>query len=251
MQIAIVLYPGLTALDALGPYEVLRFLPDCDLRFVAHEAGPIIADSGVLVIGATHSFAETPAPDLVLVPGSEAESPSLMADTAFLAWLKRAHVSSRYTLSVCSGALGLAAAGLLDGHPATTHWMAQDALKAFGAIPQPHKRIVQSGKIITSAGVSAGIDLALYVVAELCGRDLAETIQLTIEYDPQPPFDAGHISKARPEVIRLARKEGMRRAVTRQAVVSLAKVAWRRALEVARNRLGFRAYTSASPSAHD
>lgn len=239
MQVAIVLYPGLTSLDAIGPYEILRGIPDCDLRFVAHEPGPIVTDSGILVLGATHSFDETPAPDLVLVPGSEASTPEAMADKKLLAWLRQVHSTSQLTLSVCSGALVLAAAGILEGHPATTHWMAQDALKLYGCTPQPGERIVRSGKIITGAGVSAGIDLALFVVGELCGQQHAELIQLYIEYDPQPPFNAGHPDKASKEVIKLTRQESVRRAMRRETLVNIPILLWRRTLEVVRKRLGF------------
>ncbi|MCW5642716.1 MAG: DJ-1/PfpI family protein [Rhodoferax sp.] len=133
MQVAIVVYPGMTALDALGPYEVLRFIPQVDLRFVSHEPGPIVTDSGILVIGATHSFRDTPAPDVVLVPGSEADTTTAMADGRLLQWLRSAHASSQWTLSVCTGALVLGAAGVLDGHAATTHWIAQGRLPMFGA----------------------------------------------------------------------------------------------------------------------
>ena len=159
-QIAIVLYPGLTALDALGPYEVLKLLPGEDRGSWLHEPGPITADSGILTIGATHSFDETPAPFLILVPGSEANTATAMADGPLIAWLKKAHETSTWTTSVCSGALILAAAGLLEGQQATTHWWAQSSLERFGAIAMPNNRIVRSGKIWTAAGVSAGLDLA-------------------------------------------------------------------------------------------
>lgn len=196
MQIAIVLYQGITALDAVGPYEVLRFIPDAEIRFVSGVPQPITTDSGVLVMGATHSYNETQSPDIVLVPGSSADTMSAMADGELIAWLKKAHITSKLTLSVCSGALILAAAGILEGQPATTHWIAQKALDNLGAVPRREERVVRSGKIITGAGVSAGIDLALFVVKELCGQERAEVIQLLIEYDPQPPVDAGHPLKA-------------------------------------------------------
>lgn len=169
-QIAIVLYPGLTALDALGPYEILKYLPGADIRFVAHEPGPITTDRGILTIGATHAFDETPAPFLLLVPGSEANTTTAMADGRLIAWLKKAHETSSWTTSVCSGGLVLAAAGILDGRAATTHWAAQSTLKRFGATPMPDARIVRSEKIWTAAGVSAGLDLAL----ALFGRSRAE-----------------------------------------------------------------------------
>ncbi|GFZ87621.1 DJ-1/PfpI family protein [Dyella caseinilytica] len=239
MQIAIVLYPGLTSLDAIGPYEVLRNIPDCELRFVSHKPGPIVTDSGVLVLGATHSFDETPSPDIILVPGSEANTATAMADGRLLQWLMKVHQTSRYTLSVCSGALILAAAGILKGHPATTHWIAQDMLSQFGAKPQREKRIVQSGKIVTAAGVSAGIDLGLFVVSELCGRQRAEMIQLLIEYDPQPPFQSGHPSKASKEVFDATRAEMLARAKNPRDMLSVPIVLWRNALDKIRRRLGF------------
>lgn len=232
MQVAIVLYPGMTALDAIGPYEILRTLPGCDLRLVWREPGPIVTDSNVLVLGATHSFDETPSPDIVLVPGSSADTATAMADTALIGWLRRVHPTTRYTLSVCSGALVLAAAGLLEGLPATTHWMAQDWLPKFGAKPQREQRIVRAGrKIITAAGVSAGLDLALFVYGELCGRDAAETAQLIIEYDPQPPFDSGHPTKARPEIFARAKKEMGAAARNPRDLVSIPTVLWRRAID--------------------
>ena len=133
MQVAILLYSGFTTLDAIGPYEVLRFLPDCEIRFVSKNSGPVVADSGYVVFGATHSYDETPAPDIIVVPGSEAETMMAMADRKLITWLKQAHVASRLTLSVCSGALILGAAGILKGKPATTHWFAQNQLQSLGA----------------------------------------------------------------------------------------------------------------------
>jgi len=236
MQIAIVLYPGLTTLDAICPYEVLRFIPNSELRFVSHEPGPIVTDSGVLVLGATHSYDETPAPDIVLVPGSEANTATAMADSRLLKWLTNTHKTSRYTMSVCSGALILAAAGILKGHPATTHWIAQDRLPTFGAKPQRDKRIVQSGKIITAAGVSAGIDLALFVVGEICGRERAEIIQLLIEYDPQPPFQSGHPSKASKAVFEAARTEMLGRAKNPRDALSVPIILWRNVIEKVRSK---------------
>jgi transcriptional regulator GlxA family with amidase domain len=239
VQIAIVLYPGLTTLDAIGPYEVLRNVPDCELRFVSHKPGPIVTDSGVLVLGATHSYEETPTPDIVLVPGSEANTTTAMADGRLLQWLIKAHQTSRYTLSVCSGALILAAAGILKGLPATTHWIAQDVLSQFGAKPQREKRIVQSGKIVTAAGVSAGIDLALFVVGELCGRQRAEMVQLLLEYDPQPPFQSGHPSKASRAVFEATRAEMLERARNPRNALSVPVILWRNVLNRVRGKLGF------------
>jgi transcriptional regulator GlxA family with amidase domain len=194
-QIAIVVYPGFTALDFIGPYEVLRNLPDAEIRFLWHEPGPITADSGVLIVGATHSFDETPSPDILLIPGGMTTTEHAR-DKKLLDWVRQAHETATWTASVCSGSVILAAAGLLDGKRATSHWMALSALKALGAKPVSDERIVQEGDIVTSAGVSAGIDLAMWLAGQIAGEDRAKTIQLAIEYDPQPPFDSGHMSKA-------------------------------------------------------
>lgn len=201
MQVAVVLYPGFTALDLIGPYEVLRALPDTDVRFVWHEPGPVTADSGVLVIGATHSFAETAHPDVVLVPGGMTTFEHVR-DERVLAWLRGAHAGSTWTVSVCTGSLLLGAAGLLDGLRATSHWAAVPFLRAYGAAPVSDERVVRAAedgpasRIVTAAGVSAGLDLALWLAGEIAGRARAEAIQLALEYDPQPPFDAGHVTKA-------------------------------------------------------
>jgi transcriptional regulator GlxA family with amidase domain len=195
MQIAIVVYPGFTALDFIGPYEVLRNLPDAQVRFLWHQPGPIAADSGVLLIGATHSFDETPSPDIVLIPGGMTTMEHAR-DQKLLEWVRQAHETAAWTASVCSGSVILAAAGLLDGKRATSHWMALPALKTLGAVPVSDERIVHEGNIVTSAGVSAGIDLAMWLAGQISGEGRAKTIQLAIEYDPQPPFDSGHMSKA-------------------------------------------------------
>ena len=195
MQVAIVLYPGFTALDFIGPYEVLRFLPDAEVRLVWHEPGPIIADSGVLVVGATHSFAETPSPDVLLVPGGMTTMEHAR-DEKVLDWVRRAHETATWTASVCSGSIILAAAGLLEGKSATSHWAALTALKAMGVKAVGDERIVHEGDIVTCAGVSAGIDLGLWLAGQIGGEGRAKVIQLSMEYDPQPPFDCGHMSKA-------------------------------------------------------
>lgn len=201
MQIAIVLYPGYTALDLIGPYEVLKLMPEADVRFVAHEVGPVVADHPALAISATHTFAEVAAPDIVLVPGSSASTVKAMEDPVLQAWLKKVHETTTWTTSVCTGALVLGAAGILEGRPATTHWTVQDELTKLGAEPRPNDRIVNDGKVATAAGVSAGIDLALWLAGEICGEERARMIQLVIEYDPRPPFDSGHPSKVTPEFI--------------------------------------------------
>ena len=233
-QIAIVLYPGLTALDALGPYEVLKMLPDAEIRFVAHEPGPITSDRGVLTIGATHSFDETPAPYLLLIPGSEANTATAMADEKLIAWIRKAHQTSTWTTSVCSGALVLAVAGILDGLPATTHWAAQSQLSRFGATPMRNERMVQSGKIWTAAGVSAGIDLAFALFAEMASQEEAEIAQLIIEYDPQPPFNSGHPSKASEIVRSKAKAEMARLSKNPRNYISVLKILWRNAINRSR-----------------
>jgi transcriptional regulator GlxA family with amidase domain len=212
MDIAILVYPGMTALDAIGPYEVLNAVPDAKLHFVWKTAGPIVTDSGSLVLGATHTFDQIKRADIVVVPGSSADTVTMMADSRVLSWLNEIHPTTQFTTSVCSGALILAAAGLLKGLPATTHWAAMSALKKFGAQPMPNERVVQSGKIITAAGVSAGIDMALHLVAQVCGEERAKIIQLLIEYDPRPPFDSGHISKAETVIAETARSEMSKRS---------------------------------------
>lgn len=234
-QIAFVAYPGFTALDMIGPYEVLRQLPDADVRFVWHEVGPITADSGVLVLGATHSLAETPSPDVVLVPGGPA-TPVHARDEKLLDWLRQVHGTAQWTASVCSGSVILAAAGLLRDKRATSHWVALPALKAFGVTPVGDQRIVHEGNIITSAGVSAGLDLALWLAAQLGGEGRAKAIQLAIEYDPQPPFDSGHMSKAstttKAAATALLSKDSLKPANMKATTL----LAWNQALAAARSR---------------
>lgn len=195
MQIAVVLYPGFTSLDFVGPYEVLRMLPDAEVRFLWHEAGPVHADSGVLVVAATHTFEETPSPDVVLVPGGMT-SAEHARDERVQVWLRQAHRTSTWTTSVCSGSVLLGAAGVLDGLRATSHWSCVPLLRTFGARPVGDERIVREGKVVTAAGVSAGLDMALWLAGEIAGEERARAIQLVIEYDPQPPYDGGHLSKA-------------------------------------------------------
>ncbi|HME75777.1 MAG TPA: DJ-1/PfpI family protein [Mycobacterium sp.] len=232
-QIAIVTYPGFTALDFIGPYEVLRWLPDAEVRFVWHEPGPITADSGVLMIGATHSFAETPSPDVVLIPGGMTTIEHAR-DEALLDWVRQAHHSATWTASVCSGSIILAAAGLLNGKRAASHWAALPMLKPLGAIPVGDERVVHEGDIITSAGVSAGIDLALWLAGRIGGDERAKAIQLSMEYDPQPPFDSGHMSKASAKT-KAAATALMARDIAKPAQLKAGTLLlWDRALSVAR-----------------
>ena len=234
MQIAIVVYPGFTALDVLGPYEILKMLPGAEVRFVASQPGPVATDRGILVVGATHSFDETTSPDIVLVPGSEAHTGIAAGDSELSIWLRRVHETTLITASVCSGAVILAASDLLLDKPATTHWAAMDVIGKLGAKPEPTKRIVRAGKVWTAAGVSAGIDLAFALLEETASRETAERIQLMIEYDPQPPQNSGHMDKATPAVAMAARAEMTRLAKNPMNGVAVAKVGWRKALIRAR-----------------
>ncbi|MGW5666457.1 DJ-1/PfpI family protein [Micromonospora sp. NPDC003776] len=232
MQIAILLYPGTTALDVVGPYEVLSRIPGAEVRFVGKETGPLLTDGGALLLGVTHTLAEAPTPDLVLVPGGTT-TPTTMVDKEILAWLRSVHEVTTWTASVCSGAVILAAAGILKGQPATTHWVAMGPLQLMGATPRPDERIVQIGKIVTAAGVSAGIDLGLWLVGEIAGRELAEAIQLAIEYDPQPPFDAGHVSKASEPIRKRAKQLLDARTDFKQTLVK-PRIAWNRLIDFVR-----------------
>jgi putative intracellular protease/amidase len=203
MNIAILIYDRFTALDAVGPYEVLSRLPDSITTFVAQEAGPKRTDTGVLGLVADASIADLSAPDIVLVPGGPGQE-ALMEDGPVHEWLRAAHETSTWTTSVCTGSLILAAAGLLGGKRATSHWLALEELGSLGAIPVS-ERVVFDGKLATAAGVSAGIDMALALVERIAGPELAQAIQLGIEYDPQPPFDAGSPAKTPAEIVAAVR----------------------------------------------
>ncbi|MEV0686311.1 DJ-1/PfpI family protein [Nocardia sp. NPDC050378] len=239
MQVAVLTYPGMTALDAVGPYEVLRFMPEANVRFVWHQVGPVITDSGSLVLGATHTLDETAHPDIVVVPGGPAAT-VVAADESVLAWLRGVHETSTWTTSVCTGALILAAAGLLDGRPATTHWAAQSLLATLGAHPRPDERFVHSDRIATAAGVSAGIDMALWLVGQLCGTERARIIQLDIEYDPQPPFDMPRPAEASASIRRAALGDqwrlGLSSGMAPQIAASLPSLLWRTAIRKVRAR---------------
>ena len=233
MQLAIVLYPGFTALDFIGPYEVLRNLPDVEVRFVWQDTGPIAADSGVLLVGATHSFEETPSPDIVLVPGGPATMEHARDET-LLDWLRRVDATSTWTTSVCSGSVLLAAAGLLKGRRATSQWMCLPMLKPFGVTPVGDQRVVHEGKYVTAAGVSAGLDMAMWLAAEIAGEARAKAIQLVIEYDPQPPFDSGHMSKASAATKALATAALSKDMVRTGQLAAPVKLLWDRALAALR-----------------
>ena len=205
LQVAILLYDGMTALDAIGPYEVLQ-APGLktDVRFVATERGVKRTDFGKLRLTADYSLDETPRPDILLIPGTPYPQ-AVMGDPKVIEWITQAHKTTKWTTSVCTGALALAAAGVLQGLQATTHWLALDVLKQFGAIPTK-ERVVRQGKVFTAAGVSSGIDMALTLVAEEFGTESAQLTQLLIEYDPQPPFNAGSPDKAPAQIVSAARE---------------------------------------------
>ena len=211
---------------------MLSRMPNTDVRFVGKEVGPVMTEGGVLLLGVSHTVAETPSPDLVLVPGG-ATTPGQMVDDDVLSWLRKVHEATTWTASVCTGALILGAAGILKGLPATTHWYKMGVLKIMGARPQPDQRVVRSGKIVTAAGVSAGIDLAFWLAGEIHGRAQAEAIQLVIEYDPHPPFDAGHMSKASEETQKLAKKM-MDDSIPGDQRRLVPKIAWRRFIDLIR-----------------
>jgi transcriptional regulator GlxA family with amidase domain len=205
MQIAVLLFDGLTSLDAVGPHEVLHRLPNAQVAFVAAEPGPKPTDDGALALVADHALHAVPNPDLVVVPGGDGNVDA-RADERVLDWLRTAHETSQWTTSVCTGSLILGAAGLLRGKRATTHWTELETLRQFGAEPVADERVVIEGKVVTAAGVSSGIDMALQLAARIAGDDVAQAIQLAIEYDPQPPYDSGHTSKAPPEIVEMLRK---------------------------------------------
>lgn len=205
MHVAILLYDRVTLLDAIGPYEVFVTLPGATVQFVAAAAGPIRADSGALTLLPDATFDNVSRTDLLVVPGGNSGTAAAARDERTLAWVRAMHETTQWTTSVCTGSLILGAAGLLRGLRATTYWSAGPALAQFGATYVP-ERYVRAGKIVTAAGVSAGIDMALFLAGEIAGAETARAIQLAIEYDPHPPFDAGSPQAAGPGIVELARR---------------------------------------------
>jgi putative intracellular protease/amidase len=202
LDIVIPIYDDFTALDAVGPYEVLSRVGG-RVRFVGREAGPVRTDNGMLSVIAEASLEDAASPDVVVVPGGVATR-VLATDPVWLEWIRDVHATSTWTTSVCTGSLLLGAAGVLDGLRATSHWLELETLRQYGAEPTG-ERVVEQGKVITAAGVSAGIDMALTLAARLIGEDGAKAIQLGIEYDPRPPFDCGSVEKADPQVVAAVR----------------------------------------------
>jgi transcriptional regulator GlxA family with amidase domain len=203
VQIAFALYPRFTALDIVGPFEVLAFVPGHEAMFVAAEPGPVTDDTGRCQLIASASFDQVTSPDVVVIGGTLFnEEP----DQRVVQWLRQVHPTTTWTTSVCTGSIYLAAAGILDGQDATTHWARADELERRGA-RYTEQRVVEHGKVITAAGVSAGIDMALTLLARMHSPQIAEGVQLAIEYDPQPPFGTGSPSKAPAEIVEFVRSQ--------------------------------------------
>jgi transcriptional regulator GlxA family with amidase domain len=204
MRIAIPLFDRITALDAVGPYEVLSRLPGAQVHFLAAEPGPKRTENRMLALTADRALDQLTDPDVVVVPGGLGTR-ALIEDRGMLNWLRIAHAGTHWTTSVCTGSLLLAAAGILDGLEATTHWLELGTLASLGATAVA-RRVVVQGKVITAAGVSAGIDMALTLAAKIAGEEIAQAIQLGIEYDPHPPFDSGSPATAPARVVDLVRR---------------------------------------------
>ncbi|MCY0940403.1 DJ-1/PfpI family protein [Streptomyces antarcticus] len=199
MQIAVLLYDRFTALDAIGPFDTLGRLPGAETVFVAERPGPVRTDSGALALVADKALGEVTRPDIVIVPGGPHPEVE-MENPAVLDWLRAVDATTTWTTSVCTGSLLLAAAGLLDGRRATSHWLYLDRLPRFGAAPTG-ERVVFDGKYVTAAGVSSGIDMGLTLLGRIAGDEVAQTVQLMTEYDPQPPYNAGSPDKAPAELV--------------------------------------------------
>ncbi len=203
MEIAVLAYDGMTALDAVGPAQVLAAMPGARVTWVAPEPGPKRTDAGMAIVADTR-IDDVPRPDVVVVPGAVDVRP-VMKDARVLSWLSAADATTAWTTSVCTGALILGAAGLLRGKRATTHWMMLEALSRYGAVAVS-ERVVVDGRTITAAGVSAGIDMALRLVQLAAGDAAAQVVQLAIEYDPAPPFPYGSPRTAPPAIVDAARR---------------------------------------------
>ncbi len=203
MRIVFFLYDGLTTLDIIGPHDVLSRLPAVEAISVAKDKTPLNADTRALGLTATHTIAEIDSCDVLVVPGGTEGTRIAAADEEILAWIRSMAETATWITSVCTGSLILGAAGLLDSKRATTHWAAIDLLAGYGAVPTK-ERVVIDGNLITAAGVSSGIDMALTLAATIAGDDIAQAIQLGIEYDPEPPFDSGSVDKAAPRIVELA-----------------------------------------------
>jgi cyclohexyl-isocyanide hydratase len=217
LRSGMLVFPDLTQLDLTGPYEVLTRLPGAETLLLWKTLDPVRSERGLRMLP-TATFSTCPPLDLVLVPGGAGINP-LLEDAEVLEFLRRAAAEARFVVGVCTGALVLGAAGLLRGRRATTHWMSREFLRPFGAEPVA-ERVVRDGNLFTSGGVTAGIDVALCVAAEIAGRQAAEAVQLGIEYDPAPPFAAGSPERADPavrEAVAAAAQPRQRERATRVA----------------------------------
>ncbi len=223
IKIGFLLFPGMTQLDLTGPYEVLSRLPGAEIHLIWKDAAPVRSDRGLAIVP-TVDFANCPALDVICVPGGPGVN-ELLTDHETLEFIRMQAWGARYVTSVCTGALVLGAAGLLRGKRATTHWMSHHLLVEFGAVPTK-ARVVQDGRIVTGGGVTAGIDFGLTLVAEIAGRDLAEAVELGLEYDPAPPFGTGSPERAGPDLLarltaQSARLQGLREEQVRRAAAAL------------------------------
>ena len=222
MKVVIYLYPGVTVLDAMGPHEVLRGLKEVEIQLVAKKRGEIHSDTGAVHFSIKHDFSTVHEADLLLIPGSTVAFVREMRDKEVLAWVKKIDDTTKVTATVCTGSLILAATGRLSGRRATSHWKPIQLLEKLGATPV-RERWVKDGKYYTAAGVSAGIDLSLQLVADLCGPDHAKATQLTIEYDPHPPFSSGNAQTAEPTIRKLAEQQMERDAQRELSMVDIVK----------------------------
>jgi cyclohexyl-isocyanide hydratase len=216
-RIGMLLFPRMTQLDLTGPFEVFSRLPGADVLLLSKTLEPVVADTGLGLLP-TATLRDCPPLDVICVPGGPGVN-ALMEDVEVLDWLRRQAERARYISSVCSGSLVLGAAGLLRGRQATSHWGARDLLAAFGATPTAY-RVVRDGNVFTGGGVTAGIDFALTMVAELAGSEAAHAIQLQIEYAPAPPFNAGTPETAPADVVSAARARGAAMRTEREAIVA-------------------------------
>ncbi|NOK58171.1 MAG: putative intracellular protease/amidase [Chloroflexi bacterium AL-N10] len=202
--VAILIYPGFTALDMIGPYDVLATLPDTKVHLVAETSDLVMTDTGILGVQPTATMADISTPDVFLVPGGPGTM-AVLENKQVLEWIKTVHETSTWTTSVCTGSLILGAAGLLEGLIATTYWASQQFSDRFGATFVA-ERYVQEGKIVTAAGVSAGVNMVIFLASQLADDEIAQVIELALEYDPTPPFGTGSISKATEKIANLALK---------------------------------------------
>lgn len=218
-RIGFLIFPEITQLDMTGPYEVFTKFPEAEIHLVWKNREPVKAGGGMKILPTT-SFADCPPLDLICVPGGAGMNP-LLNDAEVLDFVRQQAATARYVTSVCTGALVLGAAGLLEGKRAATHWMSREMLPAFGAVPVA-ERVVVDGNLITGGGVTAGIDFALAVAAQLFGEELAKEIQLAIEYDPHPPFDSGAPERADAALVAKLRAASSKRQAERRAAVDRA-----------------------------